>query len=199
MLYSTQFFGGHIASGMAAACVILSWSHSAAEAARVPRFERVAARRLVRIESIERRAEVAEEMPPRPSEVRRLLRRGVPLSEITSRAKNGSNASPAQNRGANAASSQISKRAPTLQQDKALPRSSMQAAEGDIPTPSRRMPPKPLDQKPLADAKPTPRSMQTDQSVTPATVFEDGTKSVLVRDKRLDFPKETPELLPTPQ
>jgi hypothetical protein len=55
---------------------------SEATAARPPRAERIATRRLERIDVLERRAEAAAEMPPRPADVRRLLRRGVPLSEI---------------------------------------------------------------------------------------------------------------------
>ena len=200
MLFSIRLLGWRIASAMAAVCVMLSWDHPVAEAVRVPRFERVAVRRLERIESIERRAELVEEMPPRPLEVRRLLRRGIPLSEITSRLKSGSNASSStQSRNANNVSSQMSKRSSILQQNKAMAQGRLQTVEAEAPTESRRIPPKPLDQKPLADAKPTPKPIQQNKDVSPTAVFEDGTKSVLIRDKRLDFPNEKPELLPTPQ
>ena len=60
MLFSIRLLGWRIASAMAAVCVMLSWDHPVAEAVRVPRFERVAVRRLERIESIERRAELVE-------------------------------------------------------------------------------------------------------------------------------------------
>jgi hypothetical protein len=54
-----------------------------------PRAERIAERRIIRLEAMERRMEAAAQMPPRPADVRRAIRSGAPLPGV------GPNAAPA--------------------------------------------------------------------------------------------------------
>jgi hypothetical protein len=54
-----------------------------------PRAERIAERRIIRLEAMERRMEAAAQMPPRPADVRRAIRSGAPVAGV------GPNAAPA--------------------------------------------------------------------------------------------------------
>ena len=50
-----------------------------------PRVERVIERRVEKLEAMERRIEAAAQMPPKPADVRRALRRGEPLPPLPAR------------------------------------------------------------------------------------------------------------------
>jgi hypothetical protein len=149
---------------------------SEATAARPPRAERIATRRLERIDVLERRAEAAAEMPPRPADVRRLLRRGVPLSEIM----------PPVGRGRPAATAA---RATTP---------TPQAAAATTAQAQPATPPRPFATAPAtAAAPPAAAEPPLRFPEQPATAIDDGTRSVLVREEPTPAPPA--ELLPTPQ
>lgn len=149
-----------------AAVVMLAALPSVAQAARPPRAERIGERRLERIEVIERRAEAAAEMPPKPAEVRRLLRRGEPLPDAATRGDSRSTAS---------ATPPGRKPSPTTVRSAA--------------------PPRPFAAPPAV--APTPASAgEPAAPVSQATAIDDGTRSVLVREKPIPAPPA--ELLPTP-
>jgi hypothetical protein len=140
---------------------------SPVQAARPPRAERIAGRRLERIEAIERRAEASAEMPPKPSEVRRMLRRGEQLPDSAKRGDARATAA-------------------------ATP-------PGRVPAPSTAAggaaPPRPFVQPPVVAPAPQP-SGEPPAPVSQATAIDDGTRSVLVRDKPIPAPPA--EVLPTP-
>ena len=114
--------------GFAVAIGCVAAAASVAIAAPPLRAERIATRRLERIEVLERRAEAAAEMPPRPADVRRLLRRGVPLSEIMPPAGRGGPAAAAASRTAAA-------KTPATAKNATAARPAAPAARGDTPTP----------------------------------------------------------------
>lgn len=171
---------------------------SEATAAQPPRAERIATRRLERIEVLERRAEAAAEMPPRPADVRRLLRRGVPLSEIIPPAGRGGPAAAAAPRTAAA-------KTPATAKTAAAARPAAPAARAATPTPpaaaattAQAQPATPL--RPFAPATAaTPAAAEPPLRFPeqPATAIDDGTRSVLVREEPTPAPPA--ELLPTPQ
>jgi hypothetical protein len=167
----------HRALGLAA--VIGGFAASASEAAAAPpsRTERIAIRRLERIEMLERKAEAAAEMPPRPADVRRMLRRGVPLSEIMPPPRQPS-ASAARTSAATPPRSLAPPAAPTT------------AATPPAAEPALRFP-----EQPAVAQESMPAGSAS--GVTPATAIDDGTRSVLVREE--PTPAQPAELLPTPQ
>ncbi|MFN5756695.1 MAG: hypothetical protein ACK54F_02010 [Planctomycetia bacterium] len=61
-------------------CAAVSCCIDVAEAK--PRVERIAERRIMRLEAMERRMEAAAQMPPRPADVRRAIRAGAPLPGV---------------------------------------------------------------------------------------------------------------------
>jgi hypothetical protein len=145
-----------------------------------PRAERIAERRIIRLEAMERRMEAAAQMPPRPVDVRRAIRSGAPLPGI------GPNAMPP-----------------------AVARPAPQAAAPIVATPqppAAVAAAKPRTVSPPQQAKPVPAAAaEPAQAVTPATAVDDGTKSVLVQGEPTlaapppaDEKIEPIELLPTP-
>jgi hypothetical protein len=180
---------------------------SEATAARPPRVERIATRRLERIEVLERRAEAAAEMPPRPADVRRLLRRGVPLSEIMPQ--------PPASRSGSAAAAAATRRPATAATRGATPPQPpvASAPRGPATTPPRALAPAPapttaaappaaepplrFPEQPAVAQESMTASPNAMTGVTPATAIDDGTRSVLVREQPTPAPPA--ELLPTPQ
>ena len=164
-----------------------------ATAARPPRAERIVTRRLERIEVLERKAEAAAEMPPRPVDVRRLLRRGVPLSEIMP--QGGS-------RSAAAAASAAARRpvAPATRAPVAAAARPPAATppQSFTPAPDTTAARPPAVEPPLRfPEQPAGGSAGSASAVAPATAIDDGTRSVLVREE--PTPAAPAELLPTPQ
>jgi hypothetical protein len=194
------------ACGLVAVISCVAAAASEATAARPPRAERIATRRLERIEVLERKAEAAAEMPPRPVDVRRLLRRGVPLSEIMPQP-------PAARSGSAAAAAAAARRPATAATRGATPPQPRQpvasAPRGPATTPPRALAPAPAATPPAAEPplrfpeqpavaqESMPASPNATTSVTPATAIDDGTRSVLVREEPTPAPPA--ELLPTPQ
>ena len=161
---------------------------SEATAARPPRAERIAIRRIERIEVLERRAEAAAEMPPRPADVRRLLRQGVPLSEIMPK--------PPTARGGSAAPTAAAQRPATAATRGAtppLPRQPMASAA----RPPAAEPPLRFPEQPAVAQESMPAAAGSATGVTPAMALDYGTRSVLVREEPTPAPPA--ELLPTPQ
>jgi hypothetical protein len=172
---------------------------SEATAARPPRVERIASRRLERIEVLERRAEAAAEMPPRPADVRRLLRRGVPLSEImpqppTPRSGSGSAAAAAAARRPATAATRDATPPQSRQPVASAPQS---PATTTAATPSNVESPLRFPDQPAVAQESMPAAAGSASGVTPATAIDDGTRSVLVREQPTPAPPA--ELLPTPQ
>ncbi len=145
-----------------------------------PRAERIAERRIIRLEAMERRMEAAAQMPPRPVDVRRAIRSGAPLPGV------GPNAAPA------AVARPVPKAAAPIV---AAPQPSAAVATAQ-----------PRAVTPPQQAKPVPAPVAAaPQSVTPATAVDDGMKSVLVQGELkpaaptpADEKIEPIELLPPP-
>lgn len=145
-----------------------------------PRAERIAERRIVRLEAMERRMEAAAQMPPRPVDVRRAIRSGGPLPGVGPNAMPLGGARPAPK----AAAPIVAAPQPSAAVAAAQPRA--------VAAPEQ--------------AKPvTALAKEQPQTVTPATAVDDGTKSVLVHgEPKLAAPTpavekiEPIELLPTP-
>jgi hypothetical protein len=145
-----------------------------------PRAERIAERRIMRLEAMERRMEAAAQMPPRPVDVRRAIRSGAPVPGF------GPNAAP-----------------PVVARPVPQPASPIVAAP-QPPAAVAAAQPGPI--APPQQAKPVPASVaEAAQSVTPVTAVDDGTKSVLVQgEPKLAAPTpadekiEPIELLPPP-
>jgi hypothetical protein len=185
------------ACGLVAVINCVAAAASEATAARPPRAERIATRRLERIEVLERKAEAAAEMPPRPVDVRRLLRRGVPLSEIMPQP-------PAARSGSAAAA----RRPATAATRGATPPQPIASApHGPVMTPLRALapaaappaaePPLRFPEQPAVAQESMPAAANATTGVTPATAIDDGIRSVLVREEPTPAPPA--ELLPTPQ
>lgn len=145
-----------------------------------PRAERIAERRIMRLEAMERRMEAAAQMPPRPVDVRRAIRAGAPLPGVGPNAMPLGGARPAPK----AAAPIVAAPQPSAAVAAAQPRA--------VAAPEQAKP------VPAAAAEPA-------QAVTPATAVDDGTKSVLVQgEPKLAAPTpadekiEPIELLPTP-
>lgn len=177
---------------------------SEATAAPPSRTERIAIRRLERIEMIERKAEAAAEMPPRPADVRRLLRRGVPLSEIMPQppATRGGNAAAAVRRPATAATRGAMPPQPVASAARppaSPPRPALapSAAPATAAAPPAVEPPLRFPEQPTVAQESTTTLPGSASGVTPATAIDDGTRSVLVREEPTPAPPA--ELLPTPQ
>jgi hypothetical protein len=145
-----------------------------------PRVERIAERRIIRLEAMERRMEAAAQMPPRPADVRRAIRTGAPLPGV------GPNAMPL-----------------------GVARPAPQAAAPIVATPQQHgavAAAKPRPVSPPQQARPVPAAAaEPVQPVTPATAVDDGTQSVLVQGEPTlaaptpaDEKIEPIELLPTP-
>ena len=170
---------------------------SVVNAAQPSRTERIAIRRLERIEVLERRAEAAAEMPPRPADVRRMLRRGMPLSEILPPTGRGGPAAAAASRNAIAAKTAADAKNATAA------RPGAPAARGAASTPPAAAasaaqaqpasPPRPFTPAPATTVAEPPLRFPEQ----PATAIDDGTRSVLVREE--PTPAAPVELLPTPQ
>jgi hypothetical protein len=173
---------------------------SEATAARPPRAERIATRRLERIEVLERRAEAAAEMPPRPADVRRLLRRGVPLSEIMPQppASRSGSAAAAARRPSTAATRGATPPQPVASAPRGPATTPPRAfAPATAATPAATEPPLRFPDQPAVAQESTPAAANATTGVTPATAIDDGTRSVLVREEPTPAPPA--ELLPTPQ
>ena len=145
-----------------------------------PRAERIAERRIIRLEAMERRMEAAAQMPPRPADVRRAIRSGAPVAGV------GPNAAP-----------------PVVARPAPQPASPIAAAPRP---PAAVAAAQPRTVAPPQQAKPVPApATAAAQAVTPATAVDDGTKSVLVQgEPKLAAPTpaaekiEPIELLPPP-
>ena len=192
--------------GLVAVIGCVAATASEATAAPPSRAERLVVRRLERIEVLERRAEAAAEMPPRPADVRRMLRRGVPLSEIMTKAGSGAPA---------AASAAAARRPATPRARAAAPQApapAETAARAQPPKPPRAFAPAPaataatppaeeptlrFPEQPATMREPAPPAAGSSPAVSPATAVDDGTRSVLVREEPTPAPPA--ELLPTPQ
>lgn len=144
-----------VAAARATVCLALvSSGINAAEAK--PRVERITERRLMRLETMERRIEAAAQLPPRPAEVRRALRSGVPVSGT------GPNSGPA----ATAA--------------RPVPRTTPPRAVAPQPRPPVAAA-RPRTVAPPPQARPVPSpAVEPPQPVSPAAAVDDGTRSVLV-------------------
>ena len=187
-----------VSCGLLAIIGCMAAAASEATAARPPRAERIASRRLERIEVIERRAETAAEMPPRPADVRRMVRRGVPLSEIMPKNRNaGPAAAPAPRTAA--------AKTPATAKNATAARPAAPAARLTTPTPPAATaataqaqptaPPRPFAPAPAATPAATEPPLRFPEQ--PVTAIDDGTRSVLVREEPTPAPPA--ELLPTPQ
>lgn len=145
-----------------------------------PRAERIAERRIIRLEAMEQRMKAVAEMPPRPVDVRRAIRSGAPVPGF------GPNAVP-----------------PVVARPVPQPASPIVAAPQP---PAAVATAQPRTVAPPEQAKPVPApAKEPPQSVTPVTAVDDGTKSVLVQgEPKLAAPTpadekiEPIELLPTP-
>ncbi len=142
-----------------------------------PRAERIAERRIIRLEAMEQRMKAAAQMPPRPVDVRRAIRSGAPVPGF------GPNAAPP-----------VAAR-PVPQPASPIAATPQQPAAVAAAQPRTVAPPQ--------QAKPV--AAPAAQSVTPVTAVDDGTKSVLVQgEPKLAAPTpadekiEPIELLPTP-
>jgi hypothetical protein len=169
------------AGALQTALVVAAVSYCVDVAEAKPRVERIAERRIVRLEAMERRMEAAAQMPPRPVDVRRAIRAGAPLPGV------GPNAMPSvvTRPGSQAAAPLVAAPQPPAAVAAAQPRA--------VATPKQAKP------VPAAAAEPA-------QAVTPATAVDDGTQSVLVQgEPKLAAPPpadekiEPIELLPPPQ
>ena len=120
-----------------------------------PRAERIAERRIIRLEAMERRMEAAAQMPPRPVDVRRAIRSGAPVPGFGPNAMPPAVARPAPQAGAPVAAAPQPSAAVAAAQPRAIARPQQ--------------------------AKPVPAPAQQPQAVTPVTAVDDGTKSVLVQ------------------
>jgi hypothetical protein len=194
------------ACGLVVVISCVAAAASEATAARPPRAERIATRRLERIEVLERRAEAAAEMPPRPADVRRLLRRGVPLSEIMPQP-------PAARSGSAPAAAAARRPATAATRGATPPQPVASAPRGPATTPPRALAPAPapttaaappaaepplrFPEQPAVAQESMPAAANATTGVTPATAIDDGTRSVLVREEPTPAPPA--ELLPTPQ
>jgi hypothetical protein len=145
-----------------------------------PRAERIAERRIIRLEAMEQRMKAAAQMPPRPVDVRRAIRSGAPVPGF------GPNAAP-----------------PVVARPAPQPASPIAAAPRP---PAAVAAAQPRTVAPPQQAKPVPApAAEAAQSVTPVTAVDDGTKSVLVQgEPKLAAPTpadekiEPIELLPPP-
>jgi hypothetical protein len=145
-----------------------------------PRAERIAERRIIRLEAMEQRMKAAAQMPPRPVDVRRAIRSGAPVPGF------GPNAAP-----------------PVAARPVPQPASPIVAAPQP---PAAVAASQPRTVAPPQQAKPVPApAAEAAQSVTPVTAVDDGTKSVLVQgEPKLAAPTpadekiEPIELLPPP-
>jgi hypothetical protein len=187
--------------GLVAVIGCVAATASEATAAPPSRAERLVIRRLERIEVLERRAEAAAEMPPRPADVRRMLRRGVPLSEIMPKAGSGSPAAarrpvtpPARAAAPPTPSpAETAARAQPAKPPRAFaPAPAATAATAAAEEPTLRFP-----EQPATAQEPALPAAGSSSAVAPATALDDGTRSVLVREKPTPAPPA--ELLPTPQ
>ena len=190
------FSGGLVAAiGCAAATA------SEATAAPPSRAERLVIRRLERIEVLERRAEAAAEMPPRPADVRRMLRRGVPLSEIMPKTGGGSPAAAAR-RPATPPSRAAAPQTPSPEETAARaqsakpPRAFAPAPAATAATATGEEPTLRFPEQPATMREPALSAAGSSSAVAPATALDDGTRSVLVREEPTPAPPA--ELLPTP-
>lgn len=166
-------------AGVCVACL----STAVGEAVAKPRVERVVERRIMRLETMERRMEAAAQMPPRPADVRRALRAGVPVQGFVP---------------APAAANAMARPAPRIP----APLSRGAVPGGPQPQPaaavvqtSPRMVPQP------SAAKPVPSPVEPPAAVSAATAVDDGTRSVLVGGEQPPAPTEAIEpieLLPLP-
>lgn len=140
----------------ARAIVCLAFVSAGIDAAEAkPRVERITERRLMRLETMERRIEAAAELPPRPADVRRALRSGVPFSGM------GPNQGPA---------TTAARPVPRTTPPRAVapqPRPPVAAARPRTVAP------------PQARPVPSP-AVEPPQPVSPAAAVDDGTRSVLV-------------------
>jgi hypothetical protein len=172
-----------------AVCAVCAWG-IVSEARANPRTERIIERRIMRLEAMERRMEAAAELPPRPVDVRRAIRAGVPVEGFTTGPVAPGGIGP-------------------------RPRPAMAGPRGVSPQPSvnamadpaaRPMPVQPQPVRPPADpglqfpespalAREPVREEAAASPVSPATAIDDGTQSVLVGEPT---PAPPPELLPTP-
>lgn len=161
------------------ACVGLTSSEAIAK----PRVERVVERRIVRLETMERRMEAAAQMPPRPADVRRALRAGVPVQGFAP-APAGVVARPTPR----VAPLATPRATPPAARETAPQRAVVQASPRPVPQPSSAKPvPSPAAEPPAA--------------VSPVTAIDDGTRSVLVGGDQPAAPTEAIEpieLLPSP-
>lgn len=164
---------------------------TATDALAKPRTERVIERRVTRLEAMEQRLEAAAEMPPRPADVRRAIRRGEPLP-------------PRGPKAGGAAASAAGKETPDSANRAAAPRP---ATKRPAPaTMARPVSPRPAPQpalrfpeQPAVAQEPARPVGAAADSITPATAIDDGTRSVLVREQPTPAPAPAAELLPTPQ
>lgn len=192
--------------GLVAVIGCVAATASEATAAPPSRAERLVIRRLERIEVLERRAEAAAEMPPRPADVRRMLRRGVPLSEIMPKAGSGSPAA------ASAAAARRPATPPARAAAPQAPSPAETAARAQPAKPPRAFAPAPaataatataeeptlrFPEQPATMREPALSAAGSSSAVAPATALDDGTRSVLVREEPTPAPPA--ELLPTPQ
>lgn len=155
----------------------------ASEAVAKPRPERVVERRIMRLETMERRMEAAAQMPPRPADVRRALRAGVPVQGFTpAPAPRNAFARPAPPTAAPLA------RAPRPSAPEPQPGPSVvRSGPRVVPQPSQ--------------VKPVPIPAEPSAEVSPVTAVDDGTRSVLVGGEPPAAPTEAIEpieLLPPP-
>ena len=121
-----------------------------------PRVERIAERRIIRLEAMEQRMKAAAQMPPRPVDVRRAIRSGTPVPGF------GPNPAP-----------------PVVARPAPQPASPIVAAPQP---PAAVAATQPRAVNPPQQARPVPApAAATAQAVTPVTAVDDGTKSVLVQ------------------
>ena len=147
-----------------------------------PRVERITDRRLMRLESMERRMEAAAQLPPRPADVRRAIRSGVPVSGL----------------GPNPGAAATAAARPT-------PRPAAPGAVAPQPRPPVAAA-RPRVVAPPQQARPVPSpAVEPAQAVSPVTAIDDGTRSVLVGGEPTlaapaagEQPIEPIELLPPP-